>query len=286
MTSPNKHSLKFEAIGTWWSIETAKSIDSKLEKRIMQRIDEFDKTYSRFRVDSLVSKIADRAGEYDFPFDAEKLVDLYRKLYEVTDGSVSPLVGGALADAGYDKQYSLIPGVIRAVPEWDEVMSWNGTHATISQAVTLDFGAAGKGYLVDIIGELLEQDGYTEYVIDASGDVKVRGVSEIIGLENPHDSESVIGTMQVVNASLCASATNRRAWGQWHHIINAHTGKPVSDVIATWVSASSTLEADGLATALFFVDPSRLQKWDFSHVRLLADGRIEHSPNFVGELFV
>lgn len=285
VTSKNKPRLSFDAIGTQWSIETSKPIDDATQTLIMQRIDDFDRTYSRFRDDSLVNEIAQKAGEYDFPTDVEKLIAAYKKLYDATDGAVSPLVGNALVEAGYDKQYSLRAGTVHVVPTWDDMMAWNGTRVTVHQPATLDFGAAGKGYLVDLIGELLERSGHEDYTIDASGDIRTRGVSETIGLENPYDPESVIGTMQVRDASICASAINRRAWGEWHHIIDPSTGKPVSDIAATWVSAATTIEADGLATALFFVGPEVLQSWDFQFVRLFADGRIEHSPTFVGELF-
>ncbi len=61
-------------------------------------------------------------------------------------------------------------------------------------------------------------------------------------------------------------------------------------MIATWVIADTGLVADALATALFFVDPSALDArprsaTGISWVRLLAGGRIEHSPNFEGEIF-
>lgn len=285
-TSKSRHKLNFEAIGTRWSIETSAPIDENIQRRIMQRIDEFDRTYSRFRDDSLIGQIAEKSGEYDFPADAEKIVDQYRKLYEATDGAVSPLVGNILVEAGYDKDYSLQEGTIHTVPAWGEVMSWKGNRVTIHQPATLDFGAAGKGYLVDLVGELLERNGHTEYTIDASGDIRTRGSAEIIGLENPYDAESVVGTVRIENSSLCASAINRRAWGRWHHVIDPRTGEPVSGVVATWVSAATTLEADGLATALFFVGPDALRAWSFRYARLLADGRIEHSPDFVGELFL
>jgi thiamine biosynthesis lipoprotein len=278
--------MKFEAIGTQWLIETDEPLDDAVREMIRQRIDEFDQTYSRFRDDSTVAKISEKAGEYDFPTDVEKLVGLYEKLYDVTDGALSPLVGDALVQAGYDKNYSLRPGTVNEIPKWDDVMQWHGTHVTISRPATLDFGAAGKGYLIDIVGELLEKNGHTKYVIDASGDIRTRGMQETIGLENPYDPELVIGAIRIENASLCASATNRRAWGEWHHVIDARTGKPVSDVVATWVTAATTIEADGLATALFFVEPDRLSEWEFEYVRLFADGRIEHSPRFVGELFL
>lgn len=275
---------QFEAIGTQWSIETAEPLGDTARK-IAERIEEFDQTYSRFRDDSLVTKISQSAGEYHFPIDVEKMVELYRSLCTATDGAMTPLVGSVLVEAGYDKDYSLQTKAVHDVPMWDDAMEWNGSTVKTKAPVVLDFGAMGKGYLIDIIAEILEREEFDTYVIDASGDVRVRGTSQNIGLENPFDTNSVIGTVQIKNASLCASATNRRAWGEWHHVINAKTAKPVDDIVATWVVADDTMVADAMATALFFVDADKLREWDFEYVRLDKHGCIDKSPGFVGELF-
>lgn len=288
-TSKNKPeaSWRFQAIGTHWSIETSAPLDKVLQTEITKRIEIFDKTYSRFRDDSLISQLAKRAGEYDFPADAKQLVLFYRHLYVATDGAMSPLVGDILEAAGYDKAYSLKPhGQYETARSWGEIMTWQGTRVDMHQPAIVDFGAVGKGYLVDIVGELLEQSGHKEYTIDASGDVRIRGAAQTIGLENPYDASRVIGSVPLTNASLCASATNRRAWGEWHHIVDPRSGKPVRDIVATWVVADSTLLADGLATALFFVPAEQLAEWQFDYVRLFADNTVEYSPGFVGQLFI
>jgi len=86
---------------------------------------------------------------------------------------------------------------------------------------------------------------------------------------------------------VCASATTRRAWGKGlHHVLDGRTRRPVSEVVATWAIAADAATADGLATALFVTDPDRLDRFAFSWVRMLADGRVQWSNNFDGELFV
>ena len=39
----------FEAIGTQWEIETRQPLGRRLQQRILERIHQFDTTYSRFR---------------------------------------------------------------------------------------------------------------------------------------------------------------------------------------------------------------------------------------------
>lgn len=282
-------SLRFEAIGTAWQIDTIDRLPEPLVARIHSRIDDFDRTYSRFRSDSLVSRIASEPGVYRFPDDAAPLFDLYRRLYEATDGSISPLVGRALENLGYDRAYSLRPtGEPPIVPRWQDSIAWDGHQLTAIRPVVIDVGGAGKGYLADIVGELIADAGIPEFIVDASGDLVHRGSDGIrVGLEHPLDATKAIGVARLHNQSLCASATNRRAWGNGiHHIIDATTGLPARDVIATWAIASTGLLADGLATALFRPNLARLvDEFEFEYVRMFADGRVECSPSLDGELF-
>ena len=283
-----KHNYSFEALGTQWSIESSVAMSVLLKAMIQDRIETFDSTYSRFRKDSLVNRIAHKAGEYTFPPDAQKLFDFYKDLYGRTDGKVTPLIGDALVRAGYDAQYSFEQHPQAEVPGWVEAMEWSGTDLVTTQPVTIDVGAAGKGYLVDMIGSLLDEHSIDEYVIDASGDLKHKGSSKnIVGLEHPRDPTKVIGTVNVQNKSLCASASNRRKWGEgMHHIFDPDTIAPTRDIIASWVIADDTLTADGLATALFFVGPEELyEQYEFQYVRMHADGAIDYSSHFEGELF-
>lgn len=280
--------MRFEAIGTTWQIDTADPIPEDVGRWIHDRIDAFDRTYSRFRDDSLVSAIALKAGTFAFPDDAPPLFDVYRRLYAATDGRMSPLVGGALERLGYDRAYSLRPsGPPTPVPSWDDSFAWDGHALTTVRPVTVDVGAAGKGYLVDIVGGMLRAAGVTRFTVDASGDILHSGRPLRIALEHPLDPSKAVGVVSLADGSICASASNRRSWGAGlHHVIDATTGLPTRQVIATWAIAATALEADGIATALFFADPERiLEKFVFTYVRMFSTGRVEHSPQLQGEVF-
>jgi len=283
-----KHNYPFEAFGTQWAIETNDELDSLLKHAIQKNIDAFDKVYSRFRADSLVTEISQKAGTYTFPTDVTKLFDFYKSLYGATGGKVTPLIGDMVSRAGYDATYSLQARTQKPVRTWDEVLTWEETTLTASQPVLLDVGAAGKGYMVDIIATILDEQLITDYVIDASGDLRHKGTSKnVVGLEHPLKPGKVIGAAEVLNRSLCASASNRRAWGNgMHHIFDPDEMAPTQNIIATWVIADEAMIADGLATALFFVDAHRLSdEYDFEYVRMFADGSVQYSPYFEGKLF-
>lgn len=283
-----EHSIRFKALGTFWEIDTSQPLPEPLLSSLRQRIEQFDATYSRFRSGSLVGRMSRQAGTYVFPDDAEHIMAFYRQLYEITHGKVTPLIGTMLERAGYDALYSFKEQPQKKLPTWDEAMSWHHAAVTTTQPITLDIGAAGKGYLVDCIAGLLQDAAIDEYFIDASGDIRQHGNTELrIGLEHPTNPSQVIGYVDLRGRSLCASAVNRRAWGKgMHHIFDPTTKAPVKNIVATWVIADETMIADGLATALFFVDPPTITPhFDFEYVRVHADGGVDYSHNFSGELF-
>lgn len=285
--------LTFEAIGTQWNIQVhdlmADNVWRKLQAKIRHRILSFDQTYSRFRSDSLVSQMAQSAGTYELPPDGNALLHFYHDLYRITEGKVTPLIGQVMSDAGYDATYSLVAKPMNQPPTWQSVLSYDEHHITMRRSALLDFGAAGKGYLVDIIGKLLDDAGLQNYVIDAGGDILQRSVDETpleVGLENPFDTTEAIGVAHLSNHSLCASAGSKRAWGDFHHIINPLTLQSPDDVVGTWVLADDTMTADGLATALFFTDARALsEKFSFSYALLAKDGQLSCSPSFPITLF-
>jgi thiamine biosynthesis lipoprotein len=285
--------LQFEAIGTPWSIDIYEPVSdadwTALKQAIANRIEAFDHHYSRFRPDSLITRMAEQAGTYELPTNAEPLFDLYRQLYGLTNGTVTPLIGQTLSDAGYDAAYSLKPGNPTPPPAWDEVLEYNHPRLTLKTPALLDVGAAGKGYLVDLVSELLEGAGVSAYCVDAGGDLRYRhpsGQSLRVGLEHPADPSKAIGVAELQNASLCGSAPNRRAWAGYHHVLNPRTLDSPRHLAAVWVAAGSTLLADALTTALFFVDAERLAGYyEFEYAIVQADGSLSYSAAFPATFF-
>ena len=282
----------FEAIGTHWQIDVREVITGadweRLSALIQERIEQFDKNYSRFRTDSLVTQLAQRAGTYELPTDGYQLLSFYEQLYSATSGKVTPLIGQVMSDAGYDAAYSLQSGPLQSPEQWHDVLRYTKTTITLQKPVLLDFGAAGKGYLVDIVGGLLEEAGVHNFTVNAGGDIMHRSTtSELlsVGLENPQDTSEVVGIAQLGNQSLCASAGRKRAWGNFHHIIDPSSLKSPSKIMSVWVQAEDTMTADGLATALFFVEPPALKQFEFSYALLHDDMTMSWSKDFPVQLF-
>ncbi|EJJ29486.1 FAD:protein FMN transferase [Rhizobium sp. CF142] len=288
--------FEFETIGSHWHIEAALPFGETVRRRLLEEASRFDRLYSRFRTDSLVADMAAATcgGRFSFPEQDLGLFELYDRLFAATSGAVDPLVGRDLELLGYDGAYSLrpdLPAIAQYARErraWDRDVCRQGSDLITRRSVVVDVGAAGKGHLVDLLAGILREHGFEEFVVDGSGDMVHAGKQVLtVGLEHPGDAQRVIGIANLRNRALCASAINRRAWGNYHHVLDARTGQPTSNVVATFAVADNAAAADGLATALFFAcEPTLRAHFEFTSVRMFADGHVEISPDFDGEIFL
>ncbi|HEY1134331.1 MAG TPA: FAD:protein FMN transferase [Nocardioides sp.] len=293
----------FDAIGTRWRIATEAPLTPDVLRAVALRIDAFDRAWSRFRAGSVVDAVRASAGRHRLPDDAGPLLALYDRLHAATDGAMSPAVGDGLEHLGYDASYTLVarPGHRPAV-DWGAVR-WDAPYLETPEPFVLDVGAAGKGYLADLVADVLGAHLDGTVTVDASGDLVHRpragGAPYRVALEHPERPGFAVGVASLDGApqrrALCASATNRRVWGDGlHHVLDARTGRPVTDVLATWVVAGSALVADGLATALFLLSPDAAAALaadlGATYVRLDrgpggTGHRLHVSPDFPGEVF-
>ncbi|RLK48970.1 FAD:protein FMN transferase [Microbacterium telephonicum] len=282
----------FDAIGTVWRIDTAAPLPADVRAAVAAEIDAFDRAWSRFRPDSTVTALA-AGGEVAAPVDAALMLDRYAELSHATGGAVNPLVGGALARRGYDAAYSLVDrGAEPAPADWRAVLTWQGATLRLAAPAVVDVGALGKGRLVDRVLAVIGAAVPGDVVVDAGGDLAVRldaaAPPERVALQHPFDHSRAIGVWEVSSGALCASAVDRRAWGDGlHHVLDARTGQPVRTIAATWVRADDAFTADGLATALFFDGGAEAaHRRGASWVRLSTDGRLEWSPGCDADLFI
>lgn len=247
-----------DALGTGLLVHTESVLDDEIRDRIGSFIHEYEVVLSRFRDDSIVGRMrtAAHGGTFDFPDWASGLFGLYDRLFAATDGATDPCVGEDLIRLGYDESYSFTPapdaaehaGAIHGRAIWSADVERHGTTLVTRGPVALDFGACGKGYLVDLLAGMLgDGAGHPQpiqYVIDAGGDLLVHTDEPItIALEDPADPANAVGTVEISHGAFCASSPSRRHWSdaaghQLHHLLNAIDGLPVDDVAATWVAVT------------------------------------------------
>lgn len=297
------------ALGTGIIISSNVPISQRVEQRIRAFVEEYERTLSRFRVDSLVSRMAraEHGGEFEFPTWAQPLFALYSEFYAATHGAFDACIGADLLALGYNNSVHFIPqsaaglgknensssdswsNYRRALPiTWADISQGGGsTTLCINQPVQLDFGAAGKGYFVDLVTQIIKEElsgdspADFDFLVNAGGDMRAcfsKENSQIkVALENPFDTAQAVGVASIASGALCASSNARRRWKVKDasgfesnliatHLINALDGIPACDLCASWAYIPAktcdfpTAYADALATALFVSQESDLQK--------------------------
>lgn len=303
------------ALGTGIIISSSKPIPQGVEQRIRAFVEEYERTLSRFREDSLVSCMAcaEHGGDFEFPSWAGSLFAIYDEFYDATRGAFDACIGADLLALGYDNSVQFVPesagsaskdsGSVsgnwskyrRSLPvKWADISrDDSGTTLHTNQPVQLDFGAAGKGYFVDLVTNILKDElgddslSDCDFLVNAGGDMRACFSDEDyqikVALENPFDTTQAVGVASIASGALCASSAARRRWkvdasylGKdasgfesnliATHLINALDGVPSQKLSASWTyvpaktCAFPTAYADALATALFVSQENDLQK--------------------------
>lgn len=286
--------LKIKATGTNWEISIpilpSELLEENFGSQIVKVINDFDKTYSRFIENSFTSKISNSKGEFNLPTNAKPLLDVYFKLYKLSDGLFTPLIGKNLIEAGYDKNYSFEVKSLTELPDLIEIVKYDDSTLKVNESVQFDFGAAGKGYLIDLVADFLKSKKILTFTIDAGGDLyyfnSANSKALTVGLEHPVEERKIIGSIDIKDQSLCASSINRRKWKEFNHIIDPKRKKSVKEILSTWVLADSALVADAIATSLFLISPEKLSRYySFEYLILFSDFSVEKSEGFKSELY-
>ncbi len=285
---------RWQALGTHFTItiwdEREAFVLAHIAEGAEQHAHNFDALYSRFRTDSLITKLSTQIGLVTVPEALTAMLRVYTDLYVATQGKINPTIGFALADTGYDSGYSLAPkDTIRAVPAFtDAVTIVDDHHIDLHEYVLLDLGALGKGFLIDELYTMLHAAGIERFLVDGSGDIRYFSATNepiACGLEDPRDPTKVIGVLYITGGSLCASAINRRRWGDRNHYLDPHDVSSPQSVLATWVLADTAALADGLSSALFFMAPEALYAYSFQYCIVNNEMRMKKSAGFAADFF-
>ncbi len=140
--------------------------------------------------------------------------------------------------------------------------------------IYLDFNAIGKGYIVDVISELLISYDTKNFLIEIGGEVIAKGKNPNTGnfwkvaIDNPNQKKNrqFIKTVLLKNKALATSGNYRKyrfdslTGNKYVHTINPKNGKSFqSKILSVSVIASDCMTADAWATALMIM-PIELSK--------------------------
>ncbi len=128
-------------------------------------------------------------------------------------------------------------------------------------ALYIDLSTIAKGYGVDIVAELIEANGFFNYLVEIGGELRVKGFKSTgelwaIAIEKPVSNERSVQEIIIPKDNAVATSGDYRnyfeAGGErFSHIIDPATGKPIKhNLVSVTVIHPSSMTADGLSTAL------------------------------------
>lgn len=134
------------------------------------------------------------------------------------------------------------------------------------EGMRIDLGAIAKGAVVDTAADSLRADGFTNFLINAGGDMRVETPAGtpgwMIGLTNPIAPQGpAAGTLEVSHGAIVTSGDYEKMvvidGKRYHHIIDPRTGKPTDRCISVTVIAEDAMAADAYSTAFFVLGPEK-----------------------------
>ncbi len=126
--------------------------------------------------------------------------------------------------------------------------------------VKFDLGGIAKGKIIDLIRDQLERGGYTDFLINAGGDIYVSGLNRDkkkwkIAIQDPVDTSSFNAIIEKTNTAIVTSGDYERFFIEdgvkFSHLFNPKTGYPFSDCKSVTILSQDTAFADAAATAVF-----------------------------------
>jgi thiamine biosynthesis lipoprotein len=256
------------AQGTTYQI-VVKNPPEGIAEKIEATFEEIDLTFSMFNPASLTSRINRNETDAVTPL-FEKCFAMAKSVNAATDGYFDSTVG-PLVDA-----WGFGPGGAEAEPDVDTMLQYTGMDKVrIAQGriikddprVMLDFSSIAKGFTVDRLALMLEENGVIDYMVWVGGEARVRGVNASgrewrIGIDKPTFGITSSGGYEAAvhfSEALPAIATsgNYRNWfvdehGRTRvHIIDPKTGVPaLGEILSVSIVAGECAMADAWATGI------------------------------------
>jgi thiamine biosynthesis lipoprotein len=256
----------------------------RIFNKLWRQVFMFERRFSRFLPMSELSTFNRSAGLKTFITPEFK--DLLTKAKGIsikTDGFYNPFILPALQRAGYvksavsgyenDAQEDFSKRQVVSVDNLTIDESW----ASIPYGTALDLGGCGKGYLADLLGEILTNEPVEGYWLSIGGDIATLGHDErdnniSLSIQDANDTDNVTNWTVFCPSGHSSTATsgtfNRKTQNadkNWHHSIDPRTLQPaVTDIRLATVCASTVIEADVLASCAVILGskkaPSFLKK--------------------------
>jgi FAD:protein FMN transferase len=233
---------------------------------------QFEDRYSRFRPESLLSKINAAAGRHWVDVDAEMdhMIGLCQTLHFMTRGVLDATALPLMRLWNYHAPRSQLPST-QEVAEAKKLVGWHlvqrepGRIFLPMAGMALDFGGWGKEFAVDAVAQLARAHGINDVLVDFGHDLRAIGnppgkPAWHVGLEDPRQPGTYRGSLGIRDRGVACSGDYLRhvniGGRRYGHIVDPRTGWPVANGCEqVTVVAPSCLQAGVLSTAAFILGP-------------------------------
>ncbi|CAN7392623.1 FAD:protein FMN transferase [Rhizobacter sp. LjRoot28] len=237
-------------------------------RRAIDEVRRIEAKYSRYRPDSIVSRINAAAGSgRPVAVDVETagLLGFAAQLFDASAG-LFDITSGILRRV-WDFKAARVPApdAVRALLPligWRQV-GWDGASVSLARAgMELDFGGFGKEYAADRAATVLREAGVPGGTVNLGGDVCLIGPAADgspwrLGIAHPREPGGVIASIELTHGALATSGDYERAFVEggrrYCHILNPHTGWPVSHWQSVSVAGPTCLAAGALTTIAMLI---------------------------------
>lgn len=228
----------------------------------IKEVRRIEEKYSRYRADSVVTRINSAAGKAAVQIDREtsELLDYAEVLYQSSAGKFD-ISSGILRRAWNFQEATLPePGVLDYLLQriaWNKIeRDANSVFLPLTD-MEIDFGGFGKEYAADRAAAILLNAGIYHGLIDLGGDLRILG-SQLngdawqIGIQHPRRTGEIIASIPVHSGALATSGDYERYFDlegrRYCHILDPHSGYPVNHWQSVSVLASLSIAAGSYST--------------------------------------
>lgn len=240
--------------------------------------------YSRYRADSIVSRLNAAAGHGPVACDAETLglLDYAAALHQAS-GGLFDITAGVLRRAWNFKE-PRVPSAAELAPllaliGWPRVQRDGDRVMLPLPGMEIDFGGFGKEYAADRAAAALAQQGVVHGYVNLAGDLNVLGPRPdgrpwTIAIRHPRQAGQVVATLPVHRGGLATSGDYERAFDldgrRWCHVLDPSSGMPVTHWQSVSVLAANATAAGSAATLAMLMQAQGLHFLHSSGLDFLA----------------
>lgn len=266
------HAFPFKAMGSACEIVIASTQDTlelaNVTQAAIEEVQRIETKYSRYRADSIVSRINAAAGQTAIECDDEtwNLLQFADQLFELSDG-LFDITAGILRQA-WDFKLPIVPQreqleELCSRIDWASCGRERQSFFLPKRGMEIDFGGFGKEYAADRAAMVLQAHGLEHGYVNLGGDIhflgaKLDGSSWNIGIQHPRKKGELIASIPLQQGGLATSGDYEKYFeldGQHYcHILNPKSGMPVRYWASVSVVAPNSLIAGSYSTIAMLLE--------------------------------